>query len=140
MLELKFVSTLEKCFLDQTPTDFAGVERVRLYKNSTAACQLLVYDGDESYQIQKWLQPTLEGDLAPYVRLRNVDLIPNYLPVPVTADRAWAADPTLVRVTPGLYPDILTPLLHKGKIGLTYQSLRAVWVEVVNDGTVEFFG
>ncbi|MBQ9859227.1 MAG: DUF4091 domain-containing protein [Clostridia bacterium] len=136
MLELKFVSTLEKCFLDQTPADFASVERLRLYKKGTVACQLLVYDGDESYQIQKWLQPTLEGDLAPYVRLRNVELIPNYLPVPVTADRAWAADPKLVRVTPGLYPDLLTPLLHKGKVGLTFQSLRAVWVDVVDDGSL----
>ncbi len=136
MLELKFVSSLDKCFLDQTPADFAEVERIRVYQNNTASCQLLVYNGDESYQIQKWFKVVIEGDIAPYVRLRNVEHIANYLPVPVTADRAMAADPQLVRVTPGLYPDILTPLLHHGQIGLTYQSLRSVWLDVVNDGTL----
>ncbi|MBQ8683399.1 MAG: DUF4091 domain-containing protein [Clostridia bacterium] len=136
MLELKFVSSLEKCFLDQTPADFAPMDRVRLYKNSTASCQLLVYDGDESYQIQKWLQPAWTGAPAPYVQMRKVDFIPNYIPVPVTADRAWAADPKLVRVAPGLYPDLLSPMLYEGKVGVTYQSLRSIWVDIVGDGTL----
>ena len=47
MATMKLVSCLEKCFLDQTPDDFAAIDRLRMYRNEQASLQVLVYDGAE---------------------------------------------------------------------------------------------
>ena len=110
MFETKIVSAMEKCFIHQTPADFAEVTRLRMYKNEKAAIQLLVYDDAESWNAVRVFRFEVEGELAPYTKIRAVENIPNYLPTHVTPKNAMEADPTFLNgAKPGLYPDLLHP-------------------------------
>ena len=129
MLETKIVSAMDKCFLHQTPSEFAEIKRLRMYKNERAAIQLLVYDG-ESGSAVRHLRFEAEGALSPYVKILAVENIPNYLPTHVTPDKAINADPTFLNgAKPGLYPDLLHPLMHDGCYALCKMQLRAMWIE-----------
>lgn len=136
MLETKFVSSLEKCFLDQTPADFPAVDRIRMYQNTIGTVQLLTYDGTESCNPHNVFKVEVSGVPASCVRLRTVESVPNYIPCPFTPELAHREDPGFVRTTPGLYPDALIPLWYNGCITLIHQQLRALWIDIENDGTL----
>ncbi len=44
MLKTKFISSMEKCFLDSNYDDFAEIEKVNIYKNTDASFQFLAFD------------------------------------------------------------------------------------------------
>ena len=48
MLQTNFISSLEKCFIDQKPENFRPLRRLRMYKNEKAAVQFLAYITDEA--------------------------------------------------------------------------------------------
>ncbi len=133
MLELKLVSALEKCFIDQTPADFKEINRIRMYKNGVGSAQLLMYEPEERAEHTRMIWVETDGPLAPYVTLRTVESVPNYIPVPATAKTAKEKDPGLLRTTPGLYPDVLKPLEHRGAVMLIYQLMRAIRIDIRGD-------
>ena len=138
MFETKIVSAMEKCFIHQTPADFAEVTRLRMYKNEKAAIQLLVYDDAESWNAVRVFRFEVEGELAPYTKIRAVENIPNYLPTHVTPKNAMEADPTFLNgAKPGLYPDLLHPLIHNGCYAVCQMQLRAMWFEFNPEGMID---
>lgn len=54
MLKTKFISSMEKCFLDSNYDDFAEIKKVNIYKNTDASFQLLPFDGEESRSARKY--------------------------------------------------------------------------------------
>lgn len=131
MLETKYISSLEKCFIDQTPADFAEITRLRVYRNSVGSLQLVMYDPDEatsSFTMQ--FRVSVDGPLSDRVTVRTVESVPNYIPVPATPKAALELDPGLIRTTPGLYPDVLLPLQHHGSVTVMHQQLRALWIDI----------
>ncbi|MBE6778607.1 MAG: DUF4091 domain-containing protein [Ruminococcaceae bacterium] len=133
MLQTKLVSSLEKCFIDQTPADFAEVTRVRTYKNVTAAVQLLAYNPDESNDAVVWYTLQVDAPEGVEVKLRTVEGIPNYVPTPATPATAMERDSHFLRTTPGLYPDLLLPLQHHGTVVVVNQQLRTAYIEFTGD-------
>ncbi len=130
MFETKIVSSMEKCFIHQTPADFAEVTRLRMYKNEKAAVQFLVYDDADSWNAVRVFRFEVEGALSPYATVRAVESIPNYLPTPVTPKLAMESDPNFINgAKPGLYPDLLHPLIHDGCYAVCQQQLRAMWID-----------
>ena len=136
MLEMKIISSLEKCFLDSDPGEFAPVERIRIYRNSPGAFQFIAFDESEADDRRVRYRLVAEGDIAPCLRFRCVENVPNYIPVPPTSARAALSDNDYLRTTPGLYPDVLVPLLNKGLVMVLHQQLHTVWVDVENDGSL----
>ena len=138
MFETKIVSSMEKCFIHQTPADFAEITRLRMYKNEKAAVQLLVYDDAESWNAVRVFRFEVEGELAPYAKIRAVENIPNYLPTHVTPKNAMEADPTFLNgAKPGLYPDLLHPLIHHGCYAVCQQQLRSMWFDFNPEGNLD---
>ena len=130
MFETKIVSAMEKCFIHQTPSEFAEIKRLRMYKNEKAAIQLLVYDDADSWNAVRVFRFEVEGALSPYTKISAVENIPNYLPTPVTPKLAMESDPAFLNgAKPGLYPDLLHPLIHDGCYAFCQQQLRAMWFE-----------
>ncbi len=133
MLQTKLVSSLEKCFIDQTPADFAEVTRLRTYKNVTAAVQLVAYDEEATMDAVHWYTLQVDAPEGVEVTLRTVESIPNYVPTPATPDVAVEKDGGLLRTTPGLYPDLLLPLQHRGSMLVVNQQLRTAYIEFSGD-------
>ena len=131
---------MEKCFLHQTPADFAEITRLRMYKNEKAAIQLLVYDDAESWNAVRVFRFEVEGELAPYTQIRAVENIPNYLPTPVTPKIAMESDPAFLNgAKPGLYPDLLHPLIHNGCYAVCQMQLRSIWFDFNPEGNLDDF-
>ena len=138
MFETKIVSSMEKCFLHQTPADFAEITRLRMYKNEKAAVQLLVYDDAESWNAVRVFRFEVEGELSPYTKIRAVENIPNYLPTPVTPKLAMESDPAFLNgAKPGLYPDLLHPLIHSGCYAVCQMQLRSIWFDFNPEGKLD---
>ena len=134
MLITKFVSAMEKCFLDQRPEEFAEVKKLRMYKNERASIQLVTYDGDEAETAIRFARAELSGELSKFVTMHTVESVINYLPAFGTAGVIEAADPTYLRTTPGMYPDILLPLMRKGLgIPILNQQLHSVVLDIEGD-------
>ena len=130
MFETKIVSSMEKCFIHQTPEEFTEIKHLRMYKNEKAAIQLLVYDGAESMNAVRMFRFVVEGELSDYATVRAVENIPNYIPTPVTPKIAMEQDPAFINgAKPGLYPDLLHPLIHGGAYAVCQQQLRAMWID-----------
>ncbi len=133
MLQTKLVSSLEKCFIDQKPEDFAEVSRLRTYRNITAAVQLVAYDEEATADAVRWYTLQVDAPEGVEVTLRTVESIPNYVPTPATPDVAAEKDGRLLRTTPGLYPDLLLPLQHHGSVVVVSQQLRTAYIEFSGD-------
>lgn len=130
MLEVKFISSMEKCFLDQTPDEFAEVKKLRMYKNERASVQFLAYNGEEANLASWFYLPRWEGGLSPYIKGRMVENVPNYMAAYATPKLVREADPGYLRTTPGLYPDVLMPLTRNGCIVMLHQQLRATFFDI----------
>lgn len=158
MLQTKFISSLEKCFIDQKPDSFRPLNRLRMYKNEKSAIQFLAYITDEarvfehtpeapdgeirsktalvspedtmlSRNIRHVFKVETEGDFAKYATIRRVENIPNYIPVPMTDYVARSMNDGYLRTTPGLYPDLLTDLLYDGCMPIVNQVLSTLWID-----------
>lgn len=135
MLKTKIISSLDKCFLDSSFEEFAEITHVNIYKNTNAAFQLLPYDDEEvSDTARVHYKVRLEGDIADKAVLRTVENIPNYIPFPQSPKRAKELDPTYIRTTAGLYPDVLVPIQHGDWFSVIKGQLRSLWIDVINDG------
>lgn len=135
MIETKIVSSMEKCFIDQTPADFEEIKKLRIYKNTGGAFQFLTYNGDEGdyFICNEKYKVEIRGELASAVTLRTVESVPNYVPVCCTAKTALEQDAGLVRTTPGLYPDVVVPLTYVDEICIVKQILQSIYVEIKED-------
>ena len=132
MLETKIVSAMEKCFIDQKPSEFAEVKRLRMYRNERGAIQFIAYN-DTQVRITTFLQITIEGELAQFATMRTVENVPNYCSARFIKEDGTEKDYHLLRTTPGLYPDVLMPLMRKNCIPYFNQQMHTVIIEFAGD-------
>ncbi len=109
-LTVKLLSSLEKCFLDEHPDTKTETRSFPLFRGERLAFQLAIHhDGTETRNAMVEVVP--EGDLAPYIRVREVVSVPSALTY-----RPQCYDEHYLRTRPGLYPDLLRPLSYGGRI------------------------
>lgn len=137
MVSCRIVSSLEKCFFDQTPNDFLPIERLSVCPNEQASFQILIHNNEESDEACSWHQVETKGYLSDCVKIRLVESVPNYMPSFATPKIMENADDKFVRFTPGLYPDILMPATHGGKFPLINQQLHPLWVDIIPNFKIE---
>ncbi len=133
MLETKLISSLEKCFIDQTPDDFAPLSSLRMFKNERASVQFAAYDSEESDDCCHLYHVVVRGDMAKYVSLHTVESIPNYAPAFGTSKVIKDADPTFLRTTPGLYPDVLAAPMRGNCMPVVNQQLHTAFLDFEGD-------
>ena len=126
MLKTKIVSSQIKAFVDDSIDSFHPLTHISALAGEKLSVQLLYVDeGRGALPTRPFLTLCIEGDLAPYVTLRDVRSVPVDRPVyPQRFDSQY------LRTTPGIYPDILTPLRYGGYGVVSREKLRSVWVEI----------
>ena len=125
MLKTKIVSSQIKAFIDDSIDSFAEYKKASALLGERFSFQFLYIDeGESNLPLRPVCTLKIEGDLAPYITVRDVRSVP--VERPVTKGRF---DDQYLRTTPGIYPDILTPLRYDGHFILSQDKLRSLWIE-----------
>lgn len=130
MLKTKLVSSLEKAFIDDNIATFGEISKIRVLRAERFSFQLLYVDEGEDFTFERRpiIDITLSGSLAAYATVRDVRNVP--VDRPINPERH---DDQYLRKTPGIYPDLLTPLRYGGKVVVGRDKLRALWIEIEPD-------
>ena len=123
MVLSKIVSSLEKCFLDESIDKFVPLTAISMLKNERLSLQLLHTASDEGGNRYVTRKLRLGGSLAPYASARAVDSLP-------VAFATEVDDGNYLRTAPGLYPDLLRPLHYDGSIVVSKKMLQSAWIEI----------
>lgn len=126
MLKTKIVSSQIKAFIDDSIDSFSALPRCSALLGEKLSIQMLYIDeGESTLPLRPICKLKIEGDLAPYITVRDVRSVP--VERPVTQGNF---DDQYLRTTPGIYPDILTPLRYGGYVMLSRNKLRSLWIEI----------
>ena len=122
-LEIKSMSSLEKCFLDDRLGEKPETTHFTVFQNHRLCFQIGVCMREAlHYKVRFAVRIT--GDLSEYARIRLVTSLPSAFPC-----IANNCDDNYIRREPGLYPDLLRPLHYQGCISLLNDQLRALWID-----------
>lgn len=129
MTETRLVSSLEKCFPDQTVADFPALTRLSVLKNERFSVQLLAraYGDDAPHRI--FLTPGVTGAPCSF-SVRTVECLPSLLPC-----YPGRCDDNYLRTEKGLYPDLLLPLGNGGRVPVVRDEARAYFFTFEPDGS-----
>jgi len=122
MILAKIVSSLEKCFLDNSIDDFQPLTRISMLKNERLSVQFL-YTADEQEAQHTRLKLRVAGVPAEYCTVRTVEQVPVKYAAPMPADDNY------LRTAPGLYPDVLQPLHYHGCVTAMRGYTQSAWIE-----------
>ena len=125
MLKIKPISSLEKVFLDTPLNGLAAIKTISMYKNERLSFQIAYTETDPTRPRRYWVKPIIEGELAKYATVRTVECVPVRLAVYPNS-----FDDNYLRVTPGLYPDLLQPLHMDGLVPVVGGVSHAIWIEL----------
>ena len=139
MLKTKIVSSLTKVYTDSVIEELNPFRKFSLLKGERISFQLVTQyakeEGDGKFMERKLYTPRVSGALAKYVTLREVRNVG--VEFPTLPD---LADDNYEKFTPGLYPDVLEPLHHGGKVNARTLFPGAVWVDVTVPEDAEELG
>ena len=123
-LLVKAISSMEKCFMDESIASKPEVSRVTALRGEEASFEI-AYTMDDAASTPKYTTTyQVDSPIAQYVTVRQVEQVPVRYPCYPSADDHY------VRKTPGLYPDLLNPVDPWDEIFATYGQLKALWVSV----------
>ena len=127
MLNLKFISSLEKVFPDQKIEDFNTLKSISVLKGERASVQLIYSYEPEVIHGGHCIRHkiVLGGTLAPYVSLREVKCVPVSMP-----NNPYGKDDNYLRYQPGVFPDVLVPINYEGRLPYSHNTLKSLWVEI----------
>lgn len=128
-LKTKFISSLEKCLINDGFDGKKELKRISLLKNEHASVQFLVFDGDSSVGTRTISKIKLSGELKGAVKVRNVEQV--YVPMAV---QNGCGDDNYISTKPGLFPDLLTPLRYGDSAIIPPMQLRCLWIDIEPDG------
>ncbi len=128
MLNVKFISSLDKVFYDQSINEFEALESISALRGERLSLQLIyAYDRDDIHRSPSFHKPVFSGELAKYVTVRNVKHLP------VMKYDGDASGPKLadyLRFPPGLFPDLLSPMAGGDIFAICDMMLESIWVEI----------
>ena len=128
MLKVKFISSLDKVFLDQTPEEFDTLEKISVLRGERLSLQLVyAFDADDVHTRPLFHTPIFTGELAKYLTVRNVK------PIAVTKYEGDSSTPHLaeyLRFPPGLFPDLLSPLADGRVFAICDKITETLWVDI----------
>ncbi len=117
----RVISSLEKVFLTSDIEKFTELREEKIFKNQKYSFQIACrFEG--GWQLT--VVPVIEGDLAPFVTIREVVNIPSEFPTyPNCSDMPEMHEP-------GLYPDLLRPLKYGGALRFMPMQSRSLWIDI----------
>lgn len=126
ILEIKLLSSLIKVFPDQ---ELASEQYI---KGSMLSNEIYSFQAAYHWngRLMKQVHVKVVSDLSDCITIRKVELVPSEMPCYINHDD------NILRATPGLYPDPLTPLDRDGLTFLSKQW-RSLWITVEPKGEVK---
>ena len=118
-LALKFLPSVEKCFLDETLCEKQALSSASMLKNERFSLQLGIYA-----DMRQNCKLTLSGGLEPYISIASVDSVP----VAITG----AVDDDYLRSEPGLFPDLLSSVAKDEIVIAPAGQLKALMLTIEN--------
>lgn len=128
---LKLISSLEKCFLDESVCTKNSLKRASLLKNEVfrfGACYTM--EMCTPFCNKRVVKLEIESPLAAYIRVWCVEHVPVKMPTEV-----GRYDADNLRIKPGLFPDLLTPLREDKRLMLC-ENLESLYFELDTKGEV----
>ncbi len=127
MILAKITSSMEKCFSDSNICDYPTLTRLSALKNERVSFQLFYTDNTNDttppYRSTNF-ELKIEGLPEGIASARRVDTVPVTIPC-----LQEGCDDNYLRTTPGLYPDLLSPLQYGG-VSVMRGQLQSVWIEL----------
>lgn len=124
-LQMKMVSSLEKCFYDDALESKKEKKDFIMFKNERLSFQVMLRAEHLDINIVRDAKIELGGELAKYARVRLVANVLNMFPT-------YNVNPggEFIRTEPGAYPDIIRPLPYNNAISLPHAQTHALWVDI----------
>ena len=125
-MRAKIISSLEKCFLDESVSMKKTLGSISMLKNERYSFQIC-YDEEVTGMIgctQQTLRLIIESPLKDCIKAYKVQNIPSTFPCYINE-----YDDNYLRTTPGLYPDLLEPITEQSRLAVR-AALQAVWLEI----------
>ena len=126
-MELKILSSLEKCFPDEALDSKAGLDGLAMLQNERFSFQV-GYQLEEIVDSKQILFFSVESPLAGAIRVYRVRCIPSMLPA-----YRKRQDELYLRTQPGLFPDLLEPITDRYRLPAS-NTLNTLWLEVDPQG------
>lgn len=125
-MKIKLISSLEKCFLDE------DIHSKKEYNSGSCLKEELFrfglcYASEEVCESAVPVRLTVRSELAGRIAVQRVEHVPVKLAAYSTTDDDY------LRTTPGLYPDLLTPLNRHNRLLLS-NYLESLFIEVDTRG------
>lgn len=126
-MKVKLISALEKCFLDD------DIDSKEEYNRGSCLKEELFHFGicyiDEKLcESAKPVLLTVKSEIAEHITVRRVEHVPVKFPAYRTAKNE-----DYLRTSPGLYPDLLTPINSHNRL-LLNNNLESLFIEVYTKG------
>ena len=126
-LKMKMVSSLEKCFYNDTLESKKEKNSFIMFRNERLSFQVM-YRADlteEVGDIRRWNRVRLGGALAKYAKVRLVSNVLNMYPT-------YAKNPggEFITTEPGAYPDLIRPLVYPKAVSLPHEQTHALWIDI----------
>ena len=124
-LQMKMLSSLEKCFHDDPIEGKHEKNRFVMFRNERLSFQVAYRAEHPDRNIARACPVRLSGALAPYATVRIVSNVLNMYPT-----YNLPAEGALLRTEPGAYPDLLRPPVYPDAVSLPNGQTHALWVDV----------
>lgn len=126
--KVKIVSSLEKCFLDESISQKNALTAISMFQNEKLSFQI-AYTCEDYGLFPFFFKVDIEGELSGHIRLRRVKNLSSTFPaVPISMDDDY------LRIKPGLYPDVIVPVTYNSRIMAAPGNLEALWVDISCEG------
>ena len=126
-MKIKLISALEKCFLDDCIDSKEEYNRGSCLKEERFRFGVC-YVNEELCWTAVPVLLTVKSEIAEHITVKRVEHVPVKLPAHMTAKNE-----DYLRTTPGLYPDLLTPLNSHNRLSLS-NNLESLLIEVDTKG------
>jgi len=128
-VKIRFISALEKCFLEESIESKPELKRISMLKNEHLSVQLAYTDSDESITNRRVAKIQVRSPLEGCLTLRRVEQI--NVPMP---SQNGKSDENFLKTAPGLFPDLLSPLTNHGCAVFGRNELHCLWIDIRPEG------
>lgn len=126
-MQVKLLSSLEKCFPDETLDSKPSLETPSMLQNERYSFQV-GYQCLETENSKRIVHFSLESPLADHIQVYRVQYIPSMMPAYRNRH-----DAHYLRTQPGLFPDLLEPMPQGYRLPAS-NTLNTLWLEVEPQG------
>lgn len=125
VLEMKMVSSLEKCFWNDTLESKKEKTEFYMFKNERLSFQVMYRTNNPNARIIRDCKISIGGTLRKYAKVRLVGNVLNIFP-----RSAVDVGGEFIKDEPGAYPDMIRPLVYPKAVALPHNQTHALWIDI----------